>query len=155
MHNNSSSFIEHVERMKINTKVSYGLKAMIEICNNSHKGGIFQKDIAESQGISLNYLDTIISGLRNSGLITNYLGKSSGYVLAKKPANISVYDVYRAFEPELSLVNCSCKSTSCLEIETCQEKCYWFKLNDQIKQLMKKSNILEVAQKEKNIFIIH
>lgn len=127
--------------MKINTKVRYGLRAMIEIASDSNTSGMLQKDIANSQEIPLNYLDIIISGLRNAGLIINYGGKSSGYVLAKQADQISVYDVYRAFEPELELVNCSCPTNLCKRIDICPSKDYWFDLNTQIKSMLKKSTI--------------
>ena len=123
--------------MKMNTKVRYGLRAMIEI--NSHKSvvGTLQKDIAAEQEIPLKYLDLIIAGLKNAGLIVNYLGKSSGYVLTRPPDQISVYDIYRAFEPELTLVNCACPGNECKRIDICPATDYWFHLNEQIKDLMR------------------
>ncbi|MDP2339241.1 MAG: Rrf2 family transcriptional regulator [Bacteroidota bacterium] len=124
--------------MKINTKVRYGLRAMVEIRNNQRQG-ILQKQIAEAQEISLAYLDSIITSLRNAGLITNYAGKSSGYILARSASEISVYDIYRAFEPELTLVNCDCPSNECKRTNICPTKDYWFELNNQIKQIMKNS----------------
>lgn len=110
--------------MKINTKVRYGLRAIIEIGSRVNTAGLLQKDIAREQEIALNYLDIIISGLRNAGLIINYGGKSSGYILAGKADQISVYDVYRAFEAELELVNCVCPNNECNRITTCPAKDY-------------------------------
>ncbi len=115
---------------------------MIELANNKTSKGLLQKQISEDQDIPLKYLDSIITGLKNAGLIMNYAGKSSGYVLSKDPNNISVYDIYRAFEPELTLVNCSCESNICKRLDICPSKDYWFELNKEIKNKMK-SSILE------------
>jgi Rrf2 family protein len=128
--------------MIIHTKVRYGLRAMIELANNKTSKGLLQKQISEDQEIPLKYLDSIITGLKNAGLIMNYAGKSSGYVLSKAPNDISVYDIYRAFEPELTLVNCSCNSNMCKQLDICPSKDYWFELNKEIKNKMK-SSILE------------
>jgi len=137
--------------MKINTKVRYGLRAMIVIASDLNTKGVLQKDIAKLQEIPLNYLDIIISGLRNSGLIINYGGKSSGYILAKKADQISVYDVYRAFEPELEIVNCNCPTNLCKRYDICPAKDYWFDLNSQIKTMMKGSTIdILVRQNDKS-----
>ncbi len=141
--------------MKINTKVRYGLRAMIEIANSDHSKGLLQKDIARKQEIPLNYLDNIISGLRNAGLITNYEGKSSGYILARKAGQISVYDVYRAFEPELNLVNCSCATNECRRINVCPVKDYWFELNAQIKSVMISSTLDKISNYSENIFSLN
>lgn len=119
---------------------------MIEIASNSNTSGVFQKDIANNQEIPLNYLDIIVSGLRSAGLIINYGGKSSGYILAKKADQISVYDVYRAFEPELELVNCNCPTNLCKRLDICPAKDYWFGLNTQIKSMMKVSTINTLVQ---------
>ena len=140
--------------MKINTKVHYGLRAMIVIASELNTTGILQKDIAKLQEIPLNYLDIIISGLRNSGLIVNYGGKSSGYILAKKADQISVYDIYRAFEPELEIVNCNCPTNICKRIDICPAKDFWFDLNSQIKSMMKESTIaMLIRQNEKKVIV--
>jgi len=132
--------------MKTNTKVRYGLRAMIEISNNESSTGILQKDISAAQEIPLKYLDAIITGLRNAGLIVNYAGKRSGYILARQPNEISVYDVYRAFEPELTLVNCTCPGNECSRIDICPAKDYWFDLSSTIKNHMESSTLEQVIK---------
>jgi len=127
--------------MKMNTKVRYGLRAMIEISCREPTSGILQKEISAIQEIPLRYLDSIITGLRNAGLIVNYAGKRSGYVLARHPSDISVYDIYRAFEPELTLVNCACAGNECNRINFCPATDYWSELNNVIKNQMKSSTL--------------
>lgn len=122
---------------------------MIEIRNNQGKG-VLQKQIAESQDIPLAYLDSIITCLRNAGLVTNYSGKSSGYILSRHATEISVYDIYRAFEPELTLVNCVCPTNECKRSNICPAKDYWFEFNNQIKQMMKNSIFEELIVNAKN-----
>lgn len=121
---------------------------MIDIAEFQDTEGILQKDIAERQEIPLKYLDTIISGLKNSGLIINAGGKSSGYKLTRKHSEITVYDIYRAFEPELTLVNCLCDAMECKRSGTCPSKDYWFELNRHIKELMQTSNLEKVMNGE-------
>jgi len=127
--------------MKINTKVRYGLRAMIEINANGYSSGILQREISATQEIPLTYLDSIITGLRNAGLIVNYSGKRSGYILSRSPAEISVYDIYLAFEPELSLVDCSNPAIECKRVHLCPARDLWFELSDQLKSRMKSSTL--------------
>jgi Rrf2 family protein len=127
--------------MKINSKVRYGLRAMIAIAQSQADGSLLQKDISQSQEIPIKYLDIFITGLRNNGLIVNTAGKGSGYRLSRKPSEISVYDVYRSFEPELTLVQCECPTMECKRLSICPVKDYWFTLNNQIKQLMMESTV--------------
>jgi len=128
--------------MKINTNIRYGLRAMIEIAKNTEP--VLQKEISERQEIPVNYLDSIISGLRNAGLIMNQAGKRSGYILAKKPSHISVYQVYRAFSPELSLVNCTCETMECKRSNICPTKDFWFDLNKRLVECMDSKTLEEL-----------
>jgi Rrf2 family protein len=137
--------------MKINTNIRYGLRAIIEIAINDKP--VLQKEIAERQDISLNYLDSIISGLKNAGLIVNFRGKGSGYVLAKRKEDITVYHVYRAFSPDLQLVNCSCETNDCQRFNICPTKNYWFELNSQIKQILKNSTLDKLVKNNKDFII--
>ncbi len=130
--------------MKINTNIRYGLRAMIEIARNSYP--VLQKEIAERQDIPLNYLDSIIAGLKNAGLIVNQSGKRSGYILAKKPANITVYNIYRAFSPELSLVNCTCETNECKRTNICPAKDFWFELNTKLIECLENKTLEELAK---------
>jgi Rrf2 family protein len=127
--------------MKINSNIRYGLRAIIEIANSPKP--VLQREIAERQEISLNYLDSIIAGLKNSGLIVNSGGKGSGYILAKKAKDITVYQVYCAFSPDLQLVNCFCDTNECQRSNNCPSKDYWFELNSKIKELMSSKTIKE------------
>jgi Rrf2 family protein len=133
----------------MNTKVRYGLRAMIEISNNRSSTGMLQKDISAAQEIPLKYLDSIITGLRNAGLIINFRGKRSGYILTRHPDEISVYDIYRAFEPELTLVNCTCPGNECSRIEICPAKDYWFELSSTIKKQMESSSLDQIVKRHK------
>ena len=133
--------------MKMNTKVRYGLRAMIEISNNETSTGTLQKEISVAQEIPLKYLDVIIAGLRNAGLIVNFGGKRSGYILTRQPEKISVYDIYRAFEPELTLVNCTCPGNECSRIHICPAKDYWFELSNTIKNQMESTTLDQIVKR--------
>ena len=135
--------------MKMNTKVRYGLRAMIEISNNESSTGMLQKDISAAQEIPLKYLDAIITGLRNAGLIVNFAGKRSGYILTRNRGEISVYDIYRAFEPELTLVNCACPGNECSRIHICPAKDYWFELSNTIKNQMESTTLEQIIKRHK------
>ena len=78
---------------------------MIELAMQGNGKGVLQKEISERQEISLKYLDQIIASLKASGLIANSEGRMSGYTLSKDPGKISVYDLYKAFEHELNIID--------------------------------------------------
>jgi Rrf2 family protein len=127
--------------MKINTKIRYGLRTMIEICCPDNKTGILQKKIAENQQLSEKYLDPIISALKAKGLIINVAGKKSGYVLNKPSSKIAVLDIFKAFENGPLLVQCLGKTTVCIRSKKCAAKEFWTGLNDVIIDYMKSTTL--------------
>lgn len=127
--------------MMINTKIRYGLRTMIEIGCPDNKNGILQKDIAKNQDLSEKYLDPIISALKTSGLIINFGGKKSGYILKKPSKEITVLDIFRTFESGPMLVQCLCNPDMCYKIEKCAAREYWTGLNNIITDYFKKSSL--------------
>jgi Rrf2 family protein len=58
-------------------------------------------DLAEAESIPSNYLVQILNELRTAGLINSKRGKQGGYALARKPSEISLYDIVKAVEGEV------------------------------------------------------
>ena len=119
--------------MKFNAKVHCGVKVMIEIAIQS--SGALLKDIAEKHLLSIRFLDLIFANLKAAGLIRKLAGRK-GYVLIDNPYDISVYKVYRAFEPELELFHCvSCESV-CIQSGSCATSNFFKQLNQKTQQEM-------------------
>jgi Rrf2 family protein len=137
--------------MKINTKIRYGLRTMLELGLPDNKAGLFQKDIAKNQQLSEKYLDPIIAALKISGLITNVSGKKSGYVLNRPASEITVYDIYRAFEPELAIVHCVNKPVTCFVSRICVANEYWAGLNETITKYLKNSTLEDIVKRHLKI----
>ena len=134
--------------MKFNTKTRYGVRVVFELAlNEDREGGTLQKEIAESQDLSIKYLDQIISSLKRAGLISNIAGKKSGYVLARPANEISIYDVYSAFEDNLAIIDCLLTEGECPRKGMCVMKDYWCDLNETIRNSMMSMNIELMAEK--------
>jgi Rrf2 family protein len=133
--------------MKFNTKTRYGVRVVLELALNANKeGGTFQKEIAESQDVSIKYLDQLISSLKKAGLINNVGGKKSGYILSKPAKEITVYDVYSAFEDDLAIIDCLVSDGECPRGDLCAMKDYWCDLNDTIRNNMQEMNMQLMAE---------
>ena len=134
--------------MKFNTKTRYGVRVVFELALNvDREGGTLQKEIAESQHVSIKYLDQIISSLKKAGLVINVGGKRSGYVLARPANKITVYDVYSAFEDKLAIIDCLLTDGECPKKGKCVMKDYWCELNETIRNSMKSMNVELMAEK--------
>ncbi len=136
--------------MKFNTKTRYGLRTMIELAMQEGKG-VFQKEISERQEISFKYLDRIIASLKAAGLILKREGRMSGYKLSRDPGKISVYDIYRAFEHDLAIVDCMNGEGQCGREQYCASKAFWSGLNDMMAGYMESVSLKELARQQEEL----
>jgi Rrf2 family protein len=135
--------------VKINTRIRYGLRAILEIALDESESGVFQKDISERQKISIKYLDNIIASLKASGLIINTRGKKSGYKLTRKPAEIKILDIYNAFESGVVLVDCLSDKHICELSPRCGVKDFWNGLNNLIINYLESYSLEDLVKEHK------
>ena len=125
---------------------------MLELAlNNNNKKGVFQKDIAENQDVSVKYLDHIIASLKAAGLIINVGGKKSGYKLNKPPEEITIYDVYKAFEDDIAIADCLLTDGECHRKNQCVLRDYWQNLNQAIRSNLESMSLKILAERHKTI----
>lgn len=137
------------DSMKINTKIRYGLRTMIEIACCHNPEGILQKDIAIQQNISVKYLDYIISALTLKGLIMHAKGRGTGYILARPASEITMLDIYTAFEQVL-IVQCLSNDLYCeRSSHCCKANLYWKEFQKQFIGMLSSKNLEQIIHETK------
>ena len=121
--------------LKVSTKGRYGLRAIIDLIINSNGENVPLITIAERQDISKNYLEQVFSALRKAGIVNSTKGAQGGYYLADKPSNITVGDVLRVLEGDLSVVNTDL-DTQENPIEQCIARNVWDKVDSKVNEII-------------------
>lgn len=89
--------------MRVSAKADYAVRAAVELAA-AGDGPVKGEQIATTQGISLKFLENILSELRVSGIVCSRRGADGGYWLARPASEISIADVMRAVEGPLASV---------------------------------------------------
>lgn len=132
--------------MKVNTKIRYGLRTMLEIAKTTDNEGVLQKDIAKNQNISLKYLDSIISSLKLKGLVSTSKGRGSGYTLTRDPKDITMLDIYTAFE-QICVIECINNMGFCDRSQhDCKARSYWTEFGNDFKTLLEKKTLQQIIE---------
>ncbi len=116
--------------MKLSTRSRYGIRLMLELSKNYGKGTIFLKDIAKNQEISEKYLSQLIIPLRGAGLVQSTRGAHGGYSLGKPASDISLYEIVKALDGPISVVECVTNPKVCSRFDICPTQKIWKGLND-------------------------
>jgi Rrf2 family protein len=90
----------------VTAKVDYAVRAAIHLARAADSVGtpIKGDQIGAAQSIPVNFLENILSELRQSGIVRSQRGSEGGYWLAKPAETVSVADVIRAVEGPLATV---------------------------------------------------
>jgi len=132
--------------MKLSTKGRYGTRAMIDIALYKESGSTLLKDISSQQGISLKYLDHILSSLRKAGLIKNVRGKGGGYSLTRPATQITLCDIIEAVEGTLSPVECVDNPEYCKKTSTCSAHDVWVKVRESIEDVLRSTSLQSLTE---------
>ncbi|MCF8018862.1 transcriptional regulator of cysteine biosynthesis [Petrocella atlantisensis] len=139
--------------MKLSTKGRYGLRAMIDLAIHSKENQVSIKSISERQEISENYLERIIALLKKAGYVKSTRGAQGGYMLTKKPDQISVGNILRALEGDLNPVDCSLINDDkvCSESSLCVTKFVWKRISDSINDVVDNISLQDLVNEQLEI----
>ncbi len=111
--------------MKLTTRSRYGTRMLLDLAQHGGNGPVRVSEIAHRQGISVKYLEKLSRILKKAGLIRSMRGSKGGHLLAKPPADISMGEIVRALEGDLTLVTCWTERTSCPRLKSCVTSKLW------------------------------
>lgn len=95
--------------MNFSKRSRYGIRALIDLAQNTEAGCVQLSDIADRNCISVKYLEQIFSGLRKAGILRSVKGPQGGYLLAKEPSKLKIADVILALDGSYFLEKEECQ----------------------------------------------
>lgn len=133
--------------MKISTRSRYGLRALLELALHHGEGPLMMQSIADSQGVSRKYLDSIFASLKTAGLVRSRRGVGGGHLLAKDPQTIRLNEVLRALEGPLSLVDCVGDAELCDRSHRCVTRDVWAEVGQAIDGVLQNITLADLVEK--------
>jgi Rrf2 family cysteine metabolism transcriptional repressor len=86
--------------MLFSAKAEYACVAMLELAARyDDPRPVRLAEVAEKHGISDRFLVQILLDLKRAGLVESTRGASGGYTLARRPEEISLFDILRVIDP--------------------------------------------------------
>jgi len=75
--------------------------AAVDLAMHSGVLPVQAKSIAKRQGIPARFLEQVLYAMKKAGLVSSQRGAQGGYVLSKKPTELSLADVLEALDGPL------------------------------------------------------
>ncbi len=84
--------------MKLSTRSTYGMRALVELALALGHGPVSASHIAKRQDLSVAYLEQLLHRLKRQGLVRSMRGPRGGYVLAREPHQITMAQVVQILD---------------------------------------------------------
>ena len=103
------------------------------------------KEIAESEGISQKYLESIMTVLSKADFVDAVHGKGGGYRLNRKPEEYTVGSILKLTEGSLATVSCTTQGPSaCSRASCCQTLPMWEKLDAMVEDFFESITLADL-----------
>ena len=133
--------------MIVSAKGRNALRVMVHFAQRGGGEFIPLKEIAESEGISQKYLESIMATLSKAGFVDAVQGKGGGYRLNRTPEEYTVGSILKLTEGGLSAVSCTSQGpTACSRTQCCQTKPMWERLDKMIDEFFEGITIADLLK---------
>ena len=135
--------------MKVSTKGRYALRIMLDLAVHNSGELVPLKDIARRQGISIKYMEQIISPLAKAGFVQSLRGSSGGYRLSRDPSEYTAGEILKVMEGPLTPTSClEGEINECPRADACSTLNFWKGLNKVINDYVNSVTLEELAEEE-------
>ena len=137
--------------MIVSTKGRYALRVMLSFAQRSGGEYIPLKEIAEAEGISQKYLESIMTILSKADFVDAVHGKGGGYRLNRNPEDYTVGSILKLTEGSLAAVSCTSQgAAACSRTTCCQTLPMWEKLEKMIDEFFEGITLADLLKEGKN-----
>ena len=109
----------------LSKRSKYGLKAMLVLADaGAGPKPVQTAELAQRQRLPRKFLEAIMLDLKRAGLVQSKKGRTGGYVLGRKPGDITIGQIIRVLDGPLALVPCVSQTAymrcdECIDEKTC------------------------------------
>jgi Rrf2 family protein len=134
--------------LQVSRKFEYGLHAVTYLSTKGLDRVVTVKEMADDIGVSPEFLSKAMQSLKRAGIARSVQGVKGGYLLGRKPAEITVADIAIAIEGAPHLMRCGKKLASCEISSSCHHRDYMKSLQDKIQDLMAATTIESLLKRD-------
>ena len=125
----------------------YGVRFMVALTRMDHGEPVSLTDIADQEDLPRAYLEQIIGGLRDAGLIDSQRGAHGGYRLARPASEVRMGEVVRALEGPIVPMACLAAAGSpCNRADNCTVSQLWSRVRDSVNEALDSFTLADLAK---------
>jgi len=134
--------------MRVSRRTDYALRALFTLVDHYQGVPIPIRELARRNDAPKRFLEQIMLDLKNQGWVSSVAGIRGGYVLAKKPSQITMGEVVRHFDGILAPIDCVSVTAyrRCSQESVCRFRRVFFDARNYVAAIMDRSTLADVAK---------
>ena len=123
---------------------------MIFIASLNTEEPVLAKQIAGALSIPREFLNKVMQRLVKAGFLVSVKGPGGGFLLAKDPKDITVFDIVKAIDGVEWFDSCLLRVGRCDEANPCVEHEFWVKIRNQVRAILDHESLADLVKELRN-----
>jgi Rrf2 family protein len=134
--------------MRVSKRTDYALRALFTLVDHFGSAPIPIRELARRNDVPKRFLEQIMLSLKAQGWVDSVAGVRGGYVLAKKPDDITMGEVVRHFDGILAPIDCVSVTgyQRCSQEPVCRFRRVFFDARNYVAGLMDRATLAEISK---------
>ncbi len=141
--------------MWLNQREDCAVRLMVDLACLSEDVRTTVKEVAQRQDVPERFMAKIATQAVAAGLVAAYRGTGGGLALARAAGSITLLEVVESASRPLALTRCASEPGRCPRSGKCAVLPVWEKAQSQLKELLAKTTLAELAQVQKELGETH
>lgn len=122
--------------MQITRESDYAISCILYMATEPEKT-YFISELAKPHYLPESFLAKILQKLSKSGFVKSIRGIKGGFLLAKKPKEISLFDVVESIEGSIAINMCTIDAGSCAVCADCPVHPVWVEIKNDVENKLR------------------
>lgn len=136
----------------LSKKTQYSLRALYSLARLGQGVSVLISDLSEQEQIPKKFLEQILLGLKQKGLVASRRGRSGGYYLDVDPNQVSIGSIIRMVDGPLAPLPCASESSfrkcdECPDIRFCGTSMIMRQVRDATAAILDNTTLAAVCEK--------
>ena len=123
---------------------------MIFIASLNTEEPVLTKQIAWALSIPREFLNKVMQRLVKAGFLVSVKGPGGGFLLAKDPKDITVFDIVKAIDGVEWFDSCLLRVGRCDEANPCVVHEFWVKIRNQVRAILDHESLADLVKELRN-----
>jgi Rrf2 family protein len=137
--------------MRFSAKAEYGVKAILELAGQPGREPVQVRNIAKKQGLPVRFLEQVMNALKKAGLVESVRGAQGGYLLNRSPKEISLGDVLKAIDGQMTETSCISdrKQPKCEDAGNCVVQDVWAEVKNSFINVLNSITLQDIYERKR------